>query len=195
MRHIRFYNSFNESLSSEDPLKMNVASTIDGYTILRKDDPTIPMGSESSIDKDIITDPKERFNYAYGNERDNETRSSLDSDNILRIRIGGRDFVGRSGGVTHILLRVPENFDYKTFEEKVKQIRHKSTTKSDVEKVIEEVNRLIYECMDGLYIDTNSDIDLEENYMDTITEFINPIKDKIGSENIKKILLDIIKEL
>ncbi len=46
MKHITFFNTFNESLSSDSGLKFNIRSTTDGYKTLKNDDPTIPMGSE-----------------------------------------------------------------------------------------------------------------------------------------------------
>jgi len=74
MKHITFFNTFNESLSSDSGLKFNIRSTTDGYKTLKNDDPTIPMGSERDIDKLIITNPRELFNYQYSDQKDNEMK-------------------------------------------------------------------------------------------------------------------------
>jgi len=196
MRHIIFFNTFNESLDINSGLKFNIRSTVDGYIKLKNEDPSIPGNSENEIDKFIITDPREYFNYRLGTKKDTENRSSLDSENILRIRIGGKDFTGRDGGVTHIMVRVPDNFDYSKFESKLSNIRHVATKKPDVERVINEIGSLIYECIGGV---SNTSIDSytaeNENYEESILEFINPIVDKIGKENVKNLLMKIVDQL
>lgn len=198
MRHIIFYSTFNESLSTDSTLRFNVRSTTDGYQTLKNDDPSIPMGSEREADKLIITDPREFFNYQYGSQRDDETRSSIDSENILRIRIGGKDFTGRSGGVTHIFLRVPDNFDYSKFEREISSIRHKKTLKPDVERVLEEVENLVMSCLGESDFSKSSyqeEIDPDHSHTQRIIEFIEPIKGAIGNEKMKQILLDIASKL
>ena len=199
MRHISLFNIFNESISLDENLKMNIASTTDGYLTLKKDDPTIPMESERSIDKKIITDPKEFFNYQFSDKRDNETRSSLDDEGILRIRIGGKDFLGRPAGVTHILLRVPSNFNYDKFSKEVQQIRHQFTRSAEVESAINKVKNLLAECMSGgntqNSVEQTKNIDTEENYTSDILQFVNPIINKVGKDRMKEILLDIVSKL
>jgi len=199
MKHIIFFNLFNENLSSNTGLGFNIRSTVDGYLKLKNEDPSIPGNSETEIDKLIITDPREYFNYKFDNKRDTENKSSIDSENVLRIRIGGKDFSGRSGGVTHIMVRVPENFNYNKFESELPNIRHNITTKSEVERVIREIENLITKCIDGnknIHQDSSREKDAVNNrYSQDILEFINPIVDKIGSENTKKILTDLINLL
>lgn len=199
MKHIIFFNRFNENLSSVTGLGFNIRSTVDGYVKLKNEDPSILGNSETEIDKLIITDPREYFNYKFDNRRDIENRFSIDSENVLRIRIGGKDFSGRSGGVTHIMVRVPENFNYAKFESELPNIRHTITTKSEVERVIREIEDLLIQCIDGnTNIDHDSDREKDDDldrYSQDILEFINPIVDKIGSENTKKILIDLINQL
>jgi hypothetical protein len=196
MKHIIFFNQFNESLSSITGLKFNIRSTVDGYLKLKNEDPSISGDSETEIDKLIITDPREYFNYKFDKKRDTENKSSIDSENVLRIRIGGKDFTGRSGGVTHIMVRVPENFNYNKFESELSSIRHTITNKSEVERVIREIEYLIIKCIDENKNDSNHEKDVDhDRYIQDILEFINPIVDKIGSETTKKILTDIINRL
>jgi hypothetical protein len=196
MKHIIFFNQFNENLSSITGLKFNIRSTVDGYLKLKNEDPSISGDSETEIDKLIITDPREYFNYKFDKKRDTENKSSIDSENVLRIRIGGKDFTGRSGGVTHIMVRVPENFNYNKFESELSSIRHTITNKSEVERVIREIENLITKCIDENKNDSNHEKDVDhDRYIQDILEFINPIVDKIGSETTKKILTDIINRL
>ena len=192
MKHIILFESFD----SDSGLNFNLRSTVDGYIKLKNDDPSIHGNSENEIDKLIITDPKEYFNYRLNDAKDGENRFSLDSDNILRVRIGGKDFSGRPGGVTHIMVRVPENFDSARFENGLSNIRHSMTRKSDVERVFKEVESLIMECI-GSGSDSLPELKYDEDtdYGKDILEFIEPIMNKIGREETKNLLTRIIQGL
>ena len=192
MKHIILFESFD----SDSGLNFNLRSTVDGYIKLKNDDPSIPGNSENEIDKLIITDPKEYFNYRLNDAKDGENRFSLDSDNILRVRIGGKDFSGRPGGVTHIMVRVPDGFDVVRFENGLSNIRHSMTRKSDVERVFKEVESLIIECI-GSGSDSSAELKYGEDtdYGKDIIEFIEPIMNKIGREETKNLLTRIIQGL
>ena len=192
MKHIILFERFD----SDSGLNFNLRSTVDGYIKLKNDDPSIPGNSENEIDKLIITDPKEYFNYRLNDAKDGENRFSLDSDNILRVRIGGKDFSGRPGGVTHIMVRVPENFDSGRFENGLLNIRHSMTIKRDIERVFKEVESLIIECI-GSGSDSSTELKYDEDmdYGKDILEFIEPIMNKIGRGETKNILTRIIQGL
>lgn len=192
MKHIILFESFD----SDSGLNFNLRSTVDGYIKLKNDDPSIPGNSENEIDKLIITDPKEYFNYRLNDAKDGENRFSLDSDDILRVRIGGKDFSGRPGGVTHIMVRVPKNFDSSRFGNGLSNIRHSMTIKPDVERVFKEIESLIIECIRS-GSDSSVELKYDENtdYDKDILEFIEPIMNKIGREETKNILTRIIQGL
>ena len=192
MKHIILFERFD----SDSGLNFNLRSTVDGYIKLKNDDPSIPGNSENEIDKLIITDPKEYFNYRLNDAKDGENRFSLDSDNILRVRIGGKDFSGRPGGVTHIMVRVPENFDSGRFENGLLNIRHSMTIKRDIERVFKEVESLVKECI-GEHTDSSSELMYVDNtdYTKDILGLLAPIMDKIGKEKTKSLLINIIKDL
>ena len=184
------YEKINEDTLSHDGLRFNVNSTIDGYLKVKEDDPSISSDSESSFDKLIITDPREFFNFRYDNEKDNKNLSSIDSENVLRIRIGSKDFKGRSAGVTHVSVRVPENFDYNKFQSELPNIKIALTDKTEVDRVIKEVEALVTKCTGKaptVFLDTKLDTKLD--YKQDIVNFIKSIEEKIGKEETKKLFL------
>ena len=196
------YEKINEDTLSHDGLRFNVNSTIDGYLKVKEDDPSISSDSESSFDKLIITDPREFFNFRYDNEKDNKNLSSIDSENVLRIRIGSKDYKGRSAGVTHVSVRVPENFDYNKFQSELPNIKIALTDKTEVDRVIKEVEALVTKCTGKaptVFLDTkpNTKIDYKEEIykQDIVINFIKSIEEKIGKEETKKIFIDIINNL
>lgn len=183
-------------------LRFNVNSTIDGYLKVKEDDPSISSDSESSFDKLIITDPREFFNFRYDNEKDNKNLSSIDSENVLRIRIGSKDYKGRSAGVTHVSVRVPENFDYNKFQSELPNIKIALTDKTEVDRVIKEVEALVTKCTEKaptVFPDTkpNTKIDYKEEIykQGIVINFIKSMEEKIGKEETKKIFIDIINNL
>ena len=194
------YEKNKEDLSYSE-LRFNVNSTIEGYTKVKEDDPSISFDSETSFDKLIITDPREFFNFRYDNEKDNKNLSSIDSENVLRIRIGSKDFKGRSAGVTHVSVRVPENFDYDRFQLELPNIKIALTSRSEVDRVIKEVEALVTKCTGEeptVFMDTklNTKIDYkQEIYKQDIVNFIKDIEEKLGKEDTKKIFIDIINKL
>jgi hypothetical protein len=190
------YEKINEDTLSYRGLKFNFNSTIDGYVKVKEDDPTISFDSETSFDKLIITDPREFFNFRYDNEKDNKNLSSIDSENVLRIRIGSKDFKGRSGGVTHVSVRVPENFDYNKFQLELPNIKIALTDRTEVDRVIKEVEALVTKCAGGepnAYSDNKPDN--KPDYRQDIVNFIKSIEEKLGKENTKRIFIDIINKL
>jgi hypothetical protein len=185
---------FNEDL--HNGLKFNVNSTIDGYVKVKEDDPTISSDNESSFDKLIITNPREFYNFRYDREKDNKNLSSIDSENVLRIRIGSKDFTGRGGGVTHVSVRVPENFDYDKFQLELPNIKISFTNRTEVDRVIKEVETLVTKCTGEepmMFMDTK--IDNKLDYKQDIVKFIKDIEEKLGKEDTKKIFIDIINNL
>jgi len=185
---------FNEDL--HNGLKFNVNSTIDGYVKVKEDDSTISSDNESSFDKLIITDPREFYNFRYDREKDNKNLSSIDSENVLRIRIGSKDFTGRGGGVTHVSVRVPENFDYDKFQLELPNIKIALTNRTEVDRVIKEVEALVTKCAGEeptSYLDNK--IDNKPDYKQDIVKFIKDIEEKIGKEDTKRIFIDIINKL
>ena len=195
------YEKNKEDLSYSE-LRFNVNSTIDGYVKVKEDDPSISSDSEGSFDKLIITDPREFFNFRYDAEKDNKNLSSIDSENVLRIRIGSKDYKGRSAGVTHVSVRVPENFDYNKFQSELPNIKIALTNKTEVERVIKEVEALVTKCTGEepmVYLDTkpNTKIDYKEEIykQGIVINFIKSIEEKIGKEETKKIFIDIINNL
>ena len=186
------YEKINEDTLSYGGLRFNVNSTIDGYLKVKEDDPSISSDSESSFDKLIITDPREFFNFRYDNEKDNKNLSSIDSENVLRIRIGSKDYKGRSAGVTHVSVRVPENFDYNKFQLELPNIKIALTDRTEVDRVIEEVEALVTKCTGKaptVFLNTKLD------YRQDIVNFIKSIEEKIGKEDTKRIFIDIINKL
>ena len=184
------YEKINEDTLSHDGLRFNVNSTFDGYLKVKEDDPSISSDSESSFDKLIITDPREFFNFRYDNEKDNKNLSSIDSENVLRIRIGSKDYKGRSAGVTHVSVRVPENFDYNKFQSELPNIKIALTDKTEVDRVIKEVEALVTKCTGKaptVFLDTKLDTKLD--YKQDIVNFIKSIEEKIGKEETKKLFL------
>jgi hypothetical protein len=186
------YEKINEDTLSYRGLKFNFNSTIDGYVKVKEDDPTISFDSETSFDKLIITDPREFFNFRYDNEKDNKNLSSIDSENVLRIRIGSKDFKGRSGGVTHVSVRVPENFDYNKFQLELPNIKIALTDRTEVDRVIKEVEALVTKCAGE---EPNAYSDNKPDYRQDIVNFIKSIEEKLGKEDTKRIFIDIINKL
>ena len=184
---------FNEDYSE---LKFNFNSTIDGYVKVKEEDPTISSDNETLFDKLIITDPRDFYNFRYDKEKDNKNLSSIDSENVLRIRIGSKDFSGRGGGVTHVSVRVPENFDYNKFQSELPNIKIAITNKTEVDRIIKEVEALVTKCTGGeptVFMDTK--LDNKPDYKQDIVKFIKDIEEKIGKEDTKKIFIDIINKL
>ena len=190
------YEKINEDTLSYRGLKFNFNSTIDGYVKVKEDDPTISFDSENSFDKLIITDPREFFNFRFDREKDNKNLSSIDSENVLRIRIGSKDFKGRSDGVTHVSVRVPENFDYNKFQLELPNIKIALTDRTEVDRVIKEVEALVTKCAGGepnAYSDNKPDN--KPDYRQDIVNFIKSIEEKLGKEDTKRIFIDIINKL
>ena len=190
------YEKINEDTLSYRGLKFNFNSTIDGYVKVKEDDPTISFDSENSFDKLIITDPREFFNFRFDREKDNKNLSSIDSENVLRIRIGSKDFKGRSAGVTHVSVRVPENFDYNKFQLELPNIKIALTDRTEVDRVIKEVEALVTKCAGGepnAYSDNKPDN--KPDYKQDIVNFIKSIEEKLGKEDTKRIFIDIINKL
>ena len=183
---------FNEDYSE---LKFNFNSTIDGYVKVKEEDPTISSDNETLFDKLIITDPRDFYNFRYDKEKDNKNLSSIDSENVLRIRIGSKDFSGRGGGVTHVSVRVPGNFDYNKFQSELPNIKIAITNKTEVDRIIKEVETLVtkYTGEPTVYLDNK--LDNKPDYKQDIVKFIKDIEEKIGKEDTKKIFIDIINKL
>jgi len=184
------YEKINEDTLSHGGLKFNINSTIDGYVKVKEDDPTLSSGNESSFDKLIITDPSEFYNFRYDRDKDNKNLSAIDSENVLRIRIGSRDFTGRGGGVTHVSVRVPENFDYDKFQSELPNIKIALTNRTEVDRVIKEVEALVTKCTGEeptVFMDTKLDTKLD--YKQDVVNFIKSIEEKIGKEDTKKLFL------
>ena len=184
---------FNEDYSE---LKFNFNSTIDGYVKVKEEDPTISSDNETLFDKLIITDPRDFYNFRYDKEKDNKNLSSIDSENVLRIRIGSKDFSGRGGGVTHVSVRVPENFDYDKFQSELPNIKIAITNKTEVDRIIKEVEALVTKCTGGeptVFMDTKPDN--KPDYRQDIVNFIKSIEEKLGKEDTKRIFIDIINKL
>ena len=183
---------FNEDYSE---LKFNFNSTIDGYVKVKEEDPTISSDNETLFDKLIITDPRDFYNFRYDKEKDNKNLSSIDSENVLRIRIGSKDFSGRGGGVTHVSVRVPGNFDYNKFQSELPNIKIAFTNKTEVNRIIKEVETLVtkYTGEPTVYLDNK--LDNKPDYKQDIVKFIKDIEEKIGKEDTKKIFIDIINKL
>jgi hypothetical protein len=200
------YERINEDTLSHGGLKFNVNSTIDGYVKVKEDDPSISSDSEISFDKLIITDTRDFYNFRYDRDKDNKNLSSIDSENVLRIRIGSRDFTGRGGGVTHVSVRVPGNFDYDKFQSELPNIKIAFTNKTEVDRVIKEVETLVTKCTGEaptVFMDTKPDGKAKrwEDYkqeiykQEIVINFIKSIEEKIGKEETKKIFIDIINNL
>ena len=190
------YEKINEETLSYGGLKFNVNSTIDGYVKVKEDDPTISSDNETLFDKLILTNPSDFYNFRYDKEKDNKNISSIDSENVLRIRIGSRDFTGRGGGVTHVSVRVPENFDYNKFQSELTNIKIAITNKTEVDRIIKEVEALVTKCTGGeptVFMDTKPDN--KPDYRQDIVNFIKSIEEKLGKEDTKRIFIDIINKL
>jgi len=190
------YEKINEDTLSQGGLKFNVNSTIDGYVKVKEDDLSISSDNESSFDKLIITNPSEFYNFRYDRDKDNKNLSAIDSENVLRIRIGSRDFTGRGGGVTHVSVRVPENFDYNKFQLELPNIKIALTNRTEVDRVIKEVEALVTKCAGEeptAYSDNK--IDNKPDYKQDIVNFIKSIEEKLGKEDTKRIFIDIINNL
>jgi len=196
------YEKINEGPLPDSELLFNVNSTIDGYVKVKEEDPTISSDNETLVDKLIITNPSDFYNFRYDKEKDNKNLSSIDSENVLRIRIGSKDFSGRGGGVTHVSVRVPENFDYDKFQSELPNIKIAITNKTEVDRIIKEVEDLVTKCTGGeptVSMDTkpNTKIDYKEEIykQGIVINFIKSIEEKIGKEETKKIFIDIINNL
>ena len=183
---------FNEDYSE---LKFNFNSTIDGYVKVKEEDPTISSDNETLFDKLIITDPRDFYNFRYDKEKDNKNLSSIDSENVLRIRIGSKDFSGRGGGVTHVSVRVPGNFDYNKFQSELPNIKIAFTNKTEVNRIIKEVEALVTKCTGEPTVYLDNKLDTKPDYKQDIVKFIKDIEEKIGKEDTKKIFIDIINKL
>ena len=196
------FSKINESQLPDSELLFNANSTIDGYVKVKEEDPTISSDNETLVDKLIITNPSDFYNFRYDKEKDNKNLSSIDSENVLRIRIGSKDFSGRGGGVTHVSVRVPENFDYDKFQSELPNIKIAFTNKMEVDRVIKEVEALVTKCTGKaptVFMDTkpNTKIDYKQEIykQDIVINFIKSIEEKIGKEETKKIFIDIINNL
>jgi len=196
------YEKINEGPLPDSELLFNVNSTIDGYVKVKEEDPTISSDNETLVDKLIITNPSDFYNFRYDKEKDNKNLSSIDSENVLRIRIGSKDFSGRGGGVTHVSVRVPENFDYNKFQSELPNIKIAITNKTEVDRIIKEVEALVTKCTGGeptVSMDTkpNTKIDYKEEIykQGIVINFIKSIEEKVGKEETKKIFIDIINNL
>jgi hypothetical protein len=199
---MKTFEDFIYGKINESELLFNVNSTIDGYVKIKEEDPTLSYDNESSFDKLIITDPSKFYNFRYDRDKDNKNLSSIDSENVLRIRIGSRDFTGRGGGVTHVSVRVPKNFDYNKFQSELPNIKIPLTNKTEVDRIIKEVEALVTKCTGEaptVFMDTKPDTKInyeQEIYKQAIViNFIKSIEEKIGKEETKKIFIDIINNL
>ena len=184
------YEKINEGPLPDSELLFNVNSTTDGYVKVKEEDPTISSDNETLVDKLIITNPSDFYNFRYDKEKDNKNISSIDSENVLRIRIGSKDFSGRGGGVTHVSVRVPENFDYDKFQSELPNIKIAITNRTEVDRVIKEVEALVTKCTGKaptVFLDTKLDTKLD--YKQDIVNFIKSIEEKIGKEDTKKLFL------
>ena len=190
------YEKINEDTLSYGGLKFNVNSTIDGYVKVKEDDPTISSDNETLFDKLILTNPSDFYNFRYDKEKDNKNLSSIDSENVLRIRIGSKDFSGRGGGVTHVSVRVPENFDYDKFQSELPNIKIAITNKTEVDRIIKEVEALVTKCTGGEpTVFMGNKPDNKPDYRQDIVNFIKSIEEKLGKEDTKRIFIDIINKL
>ena len=114
-------------------IKLNVsATTKNGMENLSNEDDSVPKIDEAkfqSLTKTSYTD-NNGFNV---------------TDGVLRIRVGGKDVFGRSGGATQISLKVPEGFNQDVFANELAKISYEkgSTTDTAIAKVIEEVKDAI----------------------------------------------------
>ena len=189
------FSKINESQLPDSELLFNANSTIDGYVKVKEEDPTISSDNETLVDKLIITNPSDFYNFRYDKEKDNKNLSSIDSENVLRIRIGSKDFSGRGGGVTHVSVRVPGNFDYNKFQSELPNIKIAITNKTEVDRIIKEVETLVtkYTGEPTVYLDNK--LDNKPDYKQDIVKFIKDIEEKIGKEDTKKIFIDIINKL
>ena len=189
------YEKINEGPLPDSELLFNVNSTIDGYVKVKEEDPTISSDNETLVDKLIITNPSDFYNFRYDKEKDNKNLSSIDSENVLRIRIGSKDFSGRGGGVTHVSVRVPGNFDYNKFQSELPNIKIAFTNKTEVNRIIKEVEALVTKCTGEPTVYLDNKLDTKPDYKQDIVKFIKDIEEKIGKEDTKKIFIDIINKL
>ncbi len=116
-----------------EDLKINVSSTINGLVDIEKQDSDI-----STLDE---------FTFMKKTGYPGKLNGFVVEDGILRVRIGGTDFMGRSGGATYISMKVPDNFNETLFSEKLNKISHENfqTTKTSVPKVVSDVKNAVSE--------------------------------------------------
>jgi len=129
-----------------EDLKTNVSSTINGLVDIEKQDSDI-----STLDE---------FTFMKKTGYPGKSNGFVVEDGILRVRIGGTDFMGRSGGATYISMKVPDNFNETLFSEKLNKISHENfqTTKTSVPKVVSDVKNAVSEST----AETTDETDLEE---------------------------------
>ena len=194
----RIVNRVIKENKNNEPVKLNVFTTVDGYINLRNDNPSIKERDESEINRKALDMSGMKLReYISSNAADKETSSNLDSENILRVRIGGKDFKGRPGGVTHVLARVPENFDYDKFKSEVSNINHRITTRSEAERVAKEVGELIQDCIGGSNREENHNMDYgfeddRDSLIPKIMDLVKPFYEKHGLDNTITFLSDIV---
>jgi hypothetical protein len=129
---------------SLDPseIKTNVSSTVDGLIDIEKQDLDIPKIEENVFMRKTGY-PGKLNGFAVEN-------------GILRVRVGGMDFMGRSGGATYISMKVPGNFNETLFSEKLNKISHENfqTTKTSVPKVVNDVKNAVAQSSNQSKIET-----------------------------------------
>ena len=101
------------------------------------------MENISNEDSEIKNIDESKFKRLT-NTNESENGFSVE-DGILRIRVGGLDVFGRTGGATQISLKVPEGFNPNLFAEKLKDISHEGgiTTPEAVNQVITDIKNAL----------------------------------------------------
>jgi hypothetical protein len=113
--------------------KVNVsATTKNGMEQISNEDPEIKKVDESKFQR--LTNTTGGDGNGFNVE-----------DGILRVRVGGSDVFGRTGGATQISLKVPDGFNPSLFAEKLKNISHQGriTTPEAVNQVVADVKNAL----------------------------------------------------
>jgi hypothetical protein len=156
-------------VKSVDPseIKTNVSSTVDGLIDIEKQDLDIPKIEENVFMRKTGY-PGKLNGFAVEN-------------GILRVRVGGMDFMGRSGGATYISMKVPGNFNETLFSEKLNKISHENlqTTKTSVPKVVNDVKNAVAQSSNQSKIETPT--------IKPIEPTIKPIEPKTQSSSYEKL--------
>jgi hypothetical protein len=168
---------------SLDPseIKTNVSSTVDGLIDIEKQDLDIPKIEEIVFMRKTGY-PGKLNGFAVEN-------------GILRVRVGGMDFMGRSGGATYISMKVPGNFNETLFSEKLNKISHENlqTTKTSVPKVVNDVKNAVAQSSNQSKIETPTIKPVEptikpvEPTIKPVEPTIKPIEPKTQSSSYEKL--------